>query len=325
MNIASRTYTKLALLFVLSNISLQAISLSSLFWATPSTQPPTQENIPAYTPKYAHCEVAGMAGTCPAKICSFIQQTKKISENIKNGIPATENNRANNVLILEGPTGVGKTRLAKAMAQEAGCHFFEIYGADIPSKFVGGSKDYINEQMAIAKAEGKAREQVVMVFIDEIDALSCNEKSTAYAEYNGASMTLRHHLDLENDNPEIIFVFATSRLDKIPVQLLDRPGSRIVSIPKPDAEQRKKLLQYFSKIYAGKELAEYCSNDCLEQLIKEMENFSVRNVEDLLSDTSDYASDDGEPVALKHLMYALSVIKVNIERANTFRYIQQRS
>ncbi len=312
MQITKSTYAKFVVLLALSNVAAEAFFFSN----TPTPQPVPQNNPPPFTPKFPRCEVPGMAGTHPFEVCSIIKEIKKIGEDIKNGIPAPEDTRYDNVLVLEGPTGVGKTKLAAAIAKNANCHFYEIYGADVPNRFVGGSKDFINKQIEIAIAEGKARKQPVIIFFDGIDVFSGNEQSTARTEYDAAYSAIRHYIDKNKDSSHVFFIFAIGDLESLPVQLKERFYSSIISIPKPDIEQRKALLHYFSKVYSEKDLTEYCSNNCIEQLIKETENFNVRNIEDLCFKAYEYASDDEDPIAQKHLMYALSRMKVDVERQN---------
>jgi ATP-dependent 26S proteasome regulatory subunit len=310
MQITKNTYAKFVILLALSNVAVEAFFFSN----TPTPQSAPQNNTPPFTPKFPRCEVPGMAGTHPFEVCSIIKEIKKIGEDIKNGIPAPEDTRYDNVLVLEGPTGVGKTKLAAAIAKNANCHFYEIYGADVPNRFVGGSKDFINKQIEIAIAEGKARKQPVIIFFDGIDVFSGNEQSTARTEYDAAYSAIRHYIDKNKDNSHVFFIFAIGDLESLPVQLKERFYSSIISIPKPDAEQRKALLHYFSKKHSKKDLAEYCSSDCIEQLIKKTENFSARNIEDMCFDANTYASDQDEPVDKNYLMYALREMKAAVER-----------
>ena len=67
-----------------------------------------------------------------------------------------------NVLLI-GPTGSGKTLLAKAVAGEANCPFFSISGSDFVEVFVGVGASRVRDLFVQAKKKAPC-----IVFIDEI-------------------------------------------------------------------------------------------------------------------------------------------------------------
>lgn len=310
MHISSRTYTKLTLLFALSNISLQTFS------DTPSIPPTKKEFAYLYSQKPPRCEVAGMVGACKDDICEIIKRLIEEEKKIQFESNSSEESKAKNLLLLEGPTGIGKTRLAEAIATNANRHFVKINAPDLLSRYIGGTAEALKAAIAHAMAEGRALKKGVVILIDEIDKLATNEKSTAHNEYNAAIAALCCHLDENQYKPEVFFVFATNCLNQLPLQFKNRMGSNIVSMKNPDSQQREELLRYFSKHHTKRELQEYCSDECIKTVVEKTEKCSVRDIDDLCFSIHKYASRENTPITEGHVMYALHAKIANIELQN---------
>lgn len=67
---------------------------------------------------------------------------------------------------MYGPPGNGKTFMAKAIATESGCTFFNLSASSLMSKYVGDSEKMLKRIFAEAYKLSPS-----IIFIDEIDSI----------------------------------------------------------------------------------------------------------------------------------------------------------
>ena len=143
-------------------------------------------------------------------------------------------------ILLHGPSGTGKTLLAKAVATQSEANFVSVRGPELLSKWVGESERGIREIFKRARQSSPC-----VVFFDEIDSIAPIRGAggeTAVTE-RVVSQLLTELDGMENMHGVIVLA-ATNRADMIDPALL-RPGrfDKIIQIPLPDKESRKSILK----------------------------------------------------------------------------------
>ncbi len=143
-------------------------------------------------------------------------------------------------ILLHGPSGTGKTLLAKAVATQSEANFVSVRGPELLSKWVGESERGIREIFKRARQSTPC-----VVFFDEIDSIAPIRGAggeTAVTE-RVVSQLLTELDGMENMHGVIVLA-ATNRADMIDPALL-RPGrfDKIIQIPLPDKESRKSILK----------------------------------------------------------------------------------
>ena len=143
-------------------------------------------------------------------------------------------------ILLHGPSGTGKTLLAKAVATQSEANFISVRGPELLSKWVGESERGIREIFKRARQSAPC-----VVFFDEIDSIA---PIRGAGGENAVTERVVSQLLTELDGMEnmhgVIVLAATNRADMIDPALL-RPGrfDKIIQIPLPDKESRKSILK----------------------------------------------------------------------------------
>ena len=141
-------------------------------------------------------------------------------------------------VLLHGPPGTGKTRLAQAVANESDADFQTISGPEIMSKYHGESEERLREVFEEAEENEPA-----LVFIDEIDSIAPKrDKVPGEAEKRLVAqlLTLMDGLEARTN---IVVIAATNRPEAID-EALRRPGrfDREIVLGVPDESGRREIL-----------------------------------------------------------------------------------
>ena len=182
-------------------------------------------------------------------------------------------------VLLVGPPGTGKTRLARAVAGEAGVPFFSISGSDFVEMFVGVGASRVRDLFDKAK-----KNHPCIIFIDEIDAVGRQRGAGLGGGHDEREQTLNQllvEMDGFGANEGVIMIAATNRPDILDPALM-RPGrfDRQVTVGYPDVKGREDILRVHAK---GKPLAPDVN---LATIAKSTAGFTGADLENLLNEAA---------------------------------------
>jgi transitional endoplasmic reticulum ATPase len=141
-------------------------------------------------------------------------------------------------VLLHGPPGTGKTRLAQAVANESDAEFFTINGPEIMGSAYGESEKRLREVFEEAE-----RSQPAIVFIDEIDSIAPKRQNVTGEAEKRLVAQLLTLMDGLQSRTNLVVIAATNRPDAID-EALRRPGrfDREIVIGVPDEGGRREIL-----------------------------------------------------------------------------------
>jgi len=150
-------------------------------------------------------------------------------------------------VLLVGPSGTGKTLLARGVAGEANVQFLSIAGSEFMEMLVGVGASRVRDLFTTAKKLAPA-----IIFIDEIDAIGrARGKGSFSGGHDEREQTLNQilvEMDGFSQNDNVMVMAATNRGDMLDSALI-RPGrfDRRVMVSLPDLEERKFILKIHAK------------------------------------------------------------------------------
>ena len=141
-------------------------------------------------------------------------------------------------VLLHGPPGTGKTRLAQAVANESDATFFTINGPEIMGSAYGESEKRLREVF-----EEATRSAPAIVFIDEIDSIAPKRQNVSGEAEKRLVAQLLTLMDGLHSRSNLVVIAATNRPEAID-EALRRPGrfDREIIIGVPDEKGRREIL-----------------------------------------------------------------------------------
>jgi len=183
-------------------------------------------------------------------------------------------------VLLYGPSGTGKTMLAKAVATEAGVNFISASGSEFIEMYVGLGARRVREVFAQAR-ENKP----CILFIDEIDSLAMKRGTVSDKsgmEYHSTVNQLLSEMDGFASSDEIVVLGATNNYTSIDEAIL-RPGrfDRKIGVNLPTEETRFNILKLSLEGRANK-----VSEEFLMRIARDTQEYSGADISNIVNEAS---------------------------------------
>jgi len=211
-------------------------------------------------------------------------------------------------VLMIGPSGTGKTLLARATAGEAGVPFFSMAGSEFMEMLVGVGASRVRDLFNTAK-----KAQPSIIFIDEVDAIGRQRGYGLMGGHDEREQTLNQILvEMDGFAPteQLVVIAATNRPDVLDPALV-RPGrfDRRVALELPDVKGRQSILLIHAR---GKP---FTKDVAWEKIAKRTVGFSGADLENMLNEAAILAARLGKKaIDMKDLEEAATKVKLGPEK-----------
>src|SRR3989344_410296 len=211
-------------------------------------------------------------------------------------------------VLMVGPSGTGKTLLARATAGEANVPFFSMAGSEFMEMLVGVGASRVRDLFNTAK-----KNQPAIIFIDEIDAIGRQRGMGYMGGHDEREQTLNQilvEMDGFSKNEQLVVMAATNRPDVLDPALIS-PGrfDRRVALELPDVEGRRDILKIHAKGKPFEAKVDW------EKVAKRTVGFSGADLENMLNEAAIRAArNNRKKIDMSDLEEAATKVKLGPEK-----------
>ncbi len=204
-----------------------------------------------------------------------------------------------NGILLHGPTGTGKTKLADAIAGEFGIDMQIVHCSTLKGGLIGET----GEALRLAFVQAAAQAPCVL-FIDEIDDLGSERQSGgqdgggAGREFNGVVLELMRLITHCRPLPGLVLCAATNRYDALDEALRSRFDLQL-RVDNPDQQGREAILRSLLEAKPAEPFP-------LLEFARKTPGYSARRLQDLVNRASALAAKDRRKVCGADMTAALA-------------------
>jgi len=181
-------------------------------------------------------------------------------------------------ILLYGPTGTGKTSIAKNLAKESKFNFFSFSPSNIHTMWHGEDERKLKEQFKKAKDN-----QPAILFIDEIESIASKRYEGPNSKlYNGLVDEFLYQMDGIEELKGVAVIAATNRLDLLDPAII-RSGrfDKKINISLPNLDGRKEILNIYMDKFKLNEQLKMDKNIFIEQIAEKTSGLSGADIENL--------------------------------------------
>lgn len=180
-------------------------------------------------------------------------------------------------MLLFGPPGTGKTMLAKAVATECKCTFFNISASSLTSKYVGESEKLVRALFTLAFSKEPS-----VIFIDELDSLLSKRGDNDNESSKRLKTEFLVQFDGVGSHPtaKVLIIGATNRPQELDVAVVRRLPKRVY-VGAFNKDERKRFMKF---IFSNSEVN--ISDEEYDILAEKTENYTNSDLKELCREAS---------------------------------------
>jgi len=150
-------------------------------------------------------------------------------------------------LLLAGPSGVGKTQVARTLANESGLTFIAATTADVKANYLGQSGNRVKLLFERARSSAPA-----ILFLDELDVIASDRAAAGNDQLTDeiVGQLLQEMDGISARDSHVFLVAASNHLERIDVAVRSRFQEKLI-IPLPNHQARVRLL---ANLLTGKKI-----------------------------------------------------------------------